>query len=263
MLNCSEAIGWIVLPSMDGRLDLTGRERLSAHLKVCSACRQATETQVVVKRVLAARPDEALPLGFSTRLLARLYAVSSSAWLEAADWRTWSIRLLPVAAALFLFAGIVDRSERAEWAEKEAATILASAPPGVDANLLAVSDTAEDRLDRRSHHGPIRFLFGERACDDRTDAPQMVRRLYGSGLLRGDWHRTSAAAGPSNRLQPHPRCAPAFPGLPPPGMMANVLAKQLDCRTPNARRSRRSQRAPPEARLAWRANSNANGIGPR
>jgi hypothetical protein len=145
MLNCSDAIGWIVR-SMDGRLDRTGRERLSAHLKVCSACQQATETQVVVKRVLAARPDEALPQGFSTRLLALLDAESSSGWLEAADWRTWSIRLLPVAAALFLFAGIVDRSERAEWAEEEAATILAGAPPGVDANLLAASDIAEDRL---------------------------------------------------------------------------------------------------------------------
>lgn len=145
MLNCTEA-SRLIARSIDAALDAKGRARLAEHLKLCPSCRAEAETQILVRRVLAARPDERLPSGFAARLSARLDAERASNWLEVADWKTWSIRLLPIAAGMLLFAGIVDRTQRARWAEEQAARILSGVPPGVDVSLFAASDVAKDRL---------------------------------------------------------------------------------------------------------------------
>jgi hypothetical protein len=61
------------------------------------ACREAADAQLAVATVLRSRPVSPLPAGFAERVAARL-AVESG-WLGLADWRVWTFRFAPLAAA--------------------------------------------------------------------------------------------------------------------------------------------------------------------
>ena len=93
-----------VIARAAGRLDAAGAERLEAHLDGCDACREAAGGQDDVAAVLSARPDAAAPLGFATRVMARLDGPPT--WLDVINWRRWTVRLAPVAAALLVVAGV-------------------------------------------------------------------------------------------------------------------------------------------------------------
>ncbi len=93
-----------VIARAAGRLDPAGVERLAAHLDGCAACREAAGSQDDVAAVLSARPDAAPPLGFATRVMAHLDA--SPTWLDVIDWRRWTVRLAPAAAALLVVAAV-------------------------------------------------------------------------------------------------------------------------------------------------------------
>ncbi|MPY86554.1 MAG: hypothetical protein GEU99_01375 [Luteitalea sp.] len=137
MLSCDEAIRLIVRAA-DSMLDPEDRDRLREHLWQCGACRREIEGQLSVKAVLTERRSEALPGGFGESLAERLDAetpgqrpwrpstppegptaaehgirVAGSrvaiAWLELLNWRTWSIRLLPLAVTLIILAAIAGR----------------------------------------------------------------------------------------------------------------------------------------------------------
>ncbi len=86
------------------RLDPAGAERLEAHLDACAACREAAGGQDEVAGVLSARPDAPPPLGFATRVMARLDGPAT--WLDVINWRRWTVRLAPVAAALLVVAAV-------------------------------------------------------------------------------------------------------------------------------------------------------------
>lgn len=85
-----------------GRLDPAGVQRLQAHLDGCPGCRAAVAGQEAVAAVLSQRPDAAAPLGFSARVTARLDRPPT--WLGVIDWRRWTVRLAPVAAAFAVAA---------------------------------------------------------------------------------------------------------------------------------------------------------------
>ena len=87
-----------------GRLDATGRQRLAAHLDDCPDCRATAADQEDVAAVLSARPAAAPPLAFAARVMARLDRPPT--WLEVIDWRRWTVRLAPVAAAFALIAAV-------------------------------------------------------------------------------------------------------------------------------------------------------------
>ena len=91
-----------VIARAAGPLDPAGVERLEAHLDGCPACREAAAAQRDVAAVLSARPDGVPPLAFATRVMAHLD--DPPTWLDVIDWRRWTVRLAPVAAALLVVA---------------------------------------------------------------------------------------------------------------------------------------------------------------
>ena len=101
-LSCDEAARAIVRWSDDDKaLDSATRATLDAHVRTCAECRAALETQRNVAAWLRSRPPDRVSEQFAARLAARLD--EASGWLGVADWRTWTLRLTPVAALLAVF----------------------------------------------------------------------------------------------------------------------------------------------------------------
>jgi anti-sigma factor RsiW len=144
MLTCDEAAR-LILDAVDEAIDPESRARLDGHLKGCPTCRADLGTQLLVRRVLAERPADALPEGFSERLAGRLDGTPSATWHQQANWRTWSIRLLPIAAALLVAAGLVERAHT---------------------NAHSIENTFSELLARPD------FSEESRLLDALTDAPQ-------------------------------------------------------------------------------------------
>ena len=113
----------------DGTLDADRSAALALHLDACADCRDALHAQRAMRHLLVARPETPVPLGFATRVMANLpdtgratwaRAASGPAagtgWLGALNWRAWTLRLAPVAGALFVGAalGLGPSTEAAE-----------------------------------------------------------------------------------------------------------------------------------------------------
>jgi hypothetical protein len=99
MLSCDDAARYIVRSSDEPEaLDAAARAALDAHLADCAACREAADTQRAVSAWLRTRPADRVSPQFAARLASRLDAASG--WFGIADWRVWTLRLAPVAAAL-------------------------------------------------------------------------------------------------------------------------------------------------------------------
>lgn len=138
-----------VIARAGGRLDPAAGGCLEAHLDGCPACREAAGGQRDVAALLAARPDAAPPLGFATRVMAHLDAPPT--WLDVINWRRWTVRLAPVAAALLVVAAVgLGRAEAVEPIEfSELVTDWvgeddAAAPPGF--SLLWQGEVSGDVL---------------------------------------------------------------------------------------------------------------------
>ena len=145
--SCDEAAA-LVLRRMEGWLDGDEGVRLDAHLETCDACRHELAAQREVADVLAGRPDRAAPLGFTTRIMARLE--SEPAWLDLVNWQFWTFRLAPVAAVLVVVAafgfGPTEAAEPIEFADlvsEWAAEETGSAPPF---SVLWQDDVSDDLL---------------------------------------------------------------------------------------------------------------------
>ena len=100
-MQCHE-IESLVMRRLGGRLDGDAAAQLDRHLDECVSCRDTLDAQRAVAGVLAARPAAEVPLGFTTRVMAELEAVPG--WLDLINWRIWTVRLAPVAAALVVVA---------------------------------------------------------------------------------------------------------------------------------------------------------------
>ena len=138
-----------VIARAAGRLDPAGVERLEAHVDRCPACREAAAAQRDVAAVLSARPDGAPPLAFATRVMAHLDG--PPAWLDVIDWRRWTVRLAPVAAALLVVAvvglGPVEAVEPIEFSDLVTDWVGvddAAGPPAF--SLLWQEEVTEDTL---------------------------------------------------------------------------------------------------------------------
>ena len=81
-------------------IDPVERTNLEQHLASCVACRAELETQRAAAAWLRGRPVDRVSPQFATRLSARLD--QASGWFGIADWRAWTLRLAPLAAALAL-----------------------------------------------------------------------------------------------------------------------------------------------------------------
>ena len=135
----------------EGTLDAGRCAALALHLDACADCRDALDAQRAVRRLLAARPPAPAPLGFATRVMANLPArepVSGAAWLDVLNWRAWTLRLAPLAGALFVGAAVGLGSTSGEagapelsdvvtaWVAEEATGGEAPGPAAVE-NLTA------------------------------------------------------------------------------------------------------------------------------
>src|SRR5687767_15827600 len=101
-----------------GPRDLRGDAvRLDAHLKECASCRAALADQRAMRELLRELPVDGARLGFDTRVMAAILAEvagRSASWMDTLDFRRWTWRPVPVAAALaiasFLIAAPVQET---------------------------------------------------------------------------------------------------------------------------------------------------------
>jgi anti-sigma factor RsiW len=82
-------------------LDTREREELEAHLEGCAECQRAMTQQMAMKRLLGELPFALVSPDFAERVRKR---IEVAGWLDAVNWRTWTLRLAPVAAILALIA---------------------------------------------------------------------------------------------------------------------------------------------------------------
>jgi len=141
-MSCETWIPWLVRAA-DDRLDglaRVERERLLAHLTSCPACRSAVDEQRAVRTALQAREDAPLPLGFATRVRARVLAERAEpGWLDVVRWRTWTCRLAPVATALLIVGLATGPADPLDTAEHVAGDLAERAAfgPGAPSTLPA------------------------------------------------------------------------------------------------------------------------------
>src|SRR6185436_11392437 len=131
MPRCREAEGLIACAADGAGLAAEETARLSRHLDECAACRAALEEQRAVARIIQARPGTPVPPGFHTRLAARLGGEAGI--LGLANWRAWTVGLLPVAGGLVLMAyfgiGAVSTGSASATSESDVTSVYAATTP--------------------------------------------------------------------------------------------------------------------------------------
>lgn len=155
-MTCQEAEP-LLARAADGSLGAGRNRGLARHLADCAACREALDIQRAARDLLAGRPDVPVPPGFTTRVMANLppRRPAAASWLQVLNWRAWTLRLAPVAGALFLWAalglgpseeiaqaGAVEFSELATAWVDDASTEAANGP-GLDTATWLWQDESE------------------------------------------------------------------------------------------------------------------------
>ena len=139
-LPCADRTGLIVRAA-DGALDEAGLATLEAHLSNCDRCRAALEAQRLAHALLADWPQTAAAPDFSARVLAAIDR--ERGWLEAWDFRRWTWRVSPVAAALALTAYLTVAHSSAAV---EATPVASAVEPPVSAALWSDEVSESDLL---------------------------------------------------------------------------------------------------------------------
>lgn len=132
--DCAEFVG-LAARAADGAIDDAGRARLEAHIDGCDACRRAVETQRLVHGLVALAYDVAPSPAFVARVVNGVETPTN--WLDRLDFRAWTWRVAPVAAALLVAAGITVATSQ----------VAAGSPaPATDAELASVSMPVAEAL---------------------------------------------------------------------------------------------------------------------
>ena len=147
-MHCDEA-GPLLLRRLEGRLEGDEGHPLERHLEQCETCRETLEVQRRVAAVLSSRPVAEAPLGFAGRVMANLEPVPG--WLDALNWRVWTFRLAPVAAALIVVAalgfGPTAAAEPMEFSDLVAEWVVEEDAQGLPAfSLLWQEEVSADTL---------------------------------------------------------------------------------------------------------------------
>jgi anti-sigma factor RsiW len=126
MLSCPDSERLIVRRSDGASLDPDLAAALDRHLERCAACREALAAQTTVGATLRSRPADRVSPGFSARLASRLDERTD--FFDSIDWRAWTFRLTPAAAALALVAYLstadADRTATIDdWAAPTGGTV--------------------------------------------------------------------------------------------------------------------------------------------
>lgn len=146
--HCDDLIP-ALLRAADGTLaQLPERERarLDAHLATCAACTEALADQRAMRQALSALAEEPVTSHAGVRVMAELReqarASGGSTWIDALDWRRWTWRLVPVAAALALVTANLVRPA----ATAETTTEVVSEALPVSSALMTGDVTGDDLL---------------------------------------------------------------------------------------------------------------------
>ena len=142
MLTCSMAASLIARRADGAELDSTNGAWLDDHLANCSSCRAQLADQQLVRNALRGRPADELSAAFAARLSRRLD--DASGFFGLADWRAWTYRLAPVAAALGIGA-VLFAGQRASPISLEEWTV-SNADTASRATLLWNSETTPDAV---------------------------------------------------------------------------------------------------------------------
>ncbi len=136
-----------IAQAADDSLAPERRRALDAHLDACDACRALFDTQREARALLMARPI--VPIrDLSARIRATLDA--ERPWIDRLNinWRAWSLRVAPIAAALVIVAVMLVRTVDTNTAASEsnqAAVITVDSTASV-ASALWSGDVSEDTL---------------------------------------------------------------------------------------------------------------------
>ena len=146
-MHCDE-VRPLLLRRLEARLEGDERERVERHLEQCEACRETLEAQRRVATVLSTRPVAEVPLGFTGRVMASLEPVPG--WLDVLNWRVWTFRLAPVAAALIVAAmlgfGPTEAAEPLEFTDLVAEWVSDDAESLPAFSLLWQDEVTDDTL---------------------------------------------------------------------------------------------------------------------
>lgn len=117
--NCA-AFTSLLVRVADGTASAQEQSQLHAHVATCASCAAALDDQRGVHAWLQSQPVTGASLGFGTRVMASVRAEAeggASGWLDSLDFRRWTWRLVPVAAALVLAAVGVTSTDAASQLE--------------------------------------------------------------------------------------------------------------------------------------------------
>ena len=126
--NCA-AVEPLLLREAERTASAADLVRLDAHLKECARCRAALVEQREMRELLQSHPIEGARLGFDTRVMAAIRAeaeAQSGSWLDNLDFRRWTWRLVPVAAALALASAVLSQPDTTAAVSGDEPTVMAS-----------------------------------------------------------------------------------------------------------------------------------------
>ena len=138
MIDDCAAVEALLLRSAERTSSSADQVRLNAHLKECASCRAALADQRAMRELLQSYPVEGARLGFDTRVMAAIRAEAegqSGSWLGSLDFRRWTWRLFPVAAALAIASVAVNQTDATAGQADDETTMSA----GVSTDSLPVS----------------------------------------------------------------------------------------------------------------------------
>lgn len=144
-MSCDD-VGPLLLRRLEGRLEGDDRHRLASHLEHCAECREELQAQEAVAATLSSRPLAEVSPGFASRVMAAVEP--APAWLDMLNWRAWTFRLAPVAAALVLVAslgyGPTEAAEPMEFADLVAEWVVEDNDETSPAFALFWEDDVDD-----------------------------------------------------------------------------------------------------------------------
>jgi anti-sigma factor RsiW len=132
--HCAELTALLVRAA-DGSASAQELAQLDTHLATCDACAASLAEQRAVHAWLDAQPVTGASLGFDARVMAAVRAETAGGvrgWLDSLDFRRWTFRLVPVAAALALAAVAVSRTDatgQVETPDTEVSATVTDAQP--------------------------------------------------------------------------------------------------------------------------------------
>ena len=167
---CDDRQGWLARmadPAESGALTAAERASLEAHLDRCAECRAALADQRFVASALRGRGRRSSPLPrLPAQLAARLDETSS--WLGLLDWRVWTLRLAPVALAIFLAA-------------------VFSGSPSTSTATTSGTEITPATLDTWTHGVDESSSVASAVWQDRTSSDALIETmLLGSSMARED-----------------------------------------------------------------------------